>query len=406
MAKKRTEIDGNKIDKATIEEKAESKSFFNKRNMVIIILTSLLSLALVVVTVLFIMDMSWGTFFTNIGNGLVLPLGWLWLLLLILFAIFSIVYNFIPIWIRLRELGIKIKAWQYFTMALSVSFLKGVTPANFVTDPYMIFWLKTQGVSTSRATSIIFSNAFIWQCAALLIHIPSFIIIMLKANILISMLGAGGMTLVVLMGIGIFIDVVGVLVMILLCFSKKAHYVVSSIFNWFKKKLHLKYHSKAEIAEKYEKRATIKNDVIGYFQHKFDTVIIVLLLASYELVVYFTLSSALAIMNQGGEFSFDVLLVYHSANMAFNANRLNLIPGLAAGLEASLLYMLKVLGGISGGVDDKQQLEFISQGIFLWRTFYTYFPAVIGLFGFGGLTIYHVRSYKKKKGAFIESKYE
>ncbi|MCQ3914930.1 MAG: hypothetical protein MJ201_04175 [Mycoplasmoidaceae bacterium] len=91
--------------------------------------------------------------------------------------------------------------------------------------------MKTQGVSTSRATSIIFSNAFIWQCAALLIHIPSFIIIMLKANILISMLGAGGMTLVVLMGIGIFIDVVGVLVMILLCFSKKAHYVVSSIFN-------------------------------------------------------------------------------------------------------------------------------------------------------------------------------
>lgn len=401
MAKKRTEIDGNKIDKATIEEKAESKSFFNKRNMVIIILTSLLSLALVVVTVLFIMDMSWDTFFTNIGHGLVLPLGWLWLLLLILFAIFSIVYNYIPIWIRLRELGIKIKAWQYITMSLSIAFLKGVTPANFVTDPYTIFWLKTQGVSTSRATSIIFSNSLIWQSAALLIHLPSFIIIMLRADVLIAT--GWGIAIIVLMAIGIFIDVVGVFVMVLLCFSKKAHFVASSIFNWFKKKLHLKYHSKAEIAEKYEKRATIKRDVIGYFQHKLDTVLIVLLLASYELVVYFSLSSALAIVNQGGAFSFDVLLVYHSANMAFNANRLNLIPGLGAGLEAALLNMIVVLGNVQGGGEPK---EFVSQGIFLWRTFYTYFPAVIGLFGFIGLTVYHVRSYKKKKGAFIESKYE
>lgn len=402
--KKKSKVDGNNINVKTIEEKA-NKNFFNKRNIILIILTSLISLGLVFVTVMFIMDMNWSTFFTNIGSGLTHELGWLWLTLLIAFVIISFVYNYFPVWIRLRELGIKIKAWQYFVFALSISFLKGVTPANFVTDPYTIFWLKTQGVSTSRATSIIFSNGLLWQSAALLIHLPSFIVIMTKADILLSTLNpAGAIALIVFMSIGIFIDAVGVLVMVLLCFSKKAHFVLSSIFNWFKKKLHMKYHTKAEIEEKYKTRATIKNEVISYYRHWGDTVVVVLVLALYELMIYFSISPSLMLVNNG-DYQFDVIAAYHSLTMAFNANRLNLIPGLGVGLEASLLWLLKVLGGIQGGDSDSQK-EFLSQGIFVWRSFFTYFTAVIGLFGFGTLTVYHVSSYKHKKGAFIESKYE
>lgn len=402
--KKKSTVDGNNINVKTIEEKS-NKNFFNKRNIILIILTSLISLGLVFVTVMFVMDMNWSSFFSNIGSGLTLQLGWLWLTLLILFVIISFIYNYFPVWMRLRELGIKIKPWQYFVFALSISFLKGVTPANFVTDPYTIFWLKTQGVSTSRATSIIFSNGLLWQSAALLIHLPSYIVIMAKADILLSTLtSAGAIALIVFMTIGIFIDAVGVLVMILLCFSKKAHFVLSSIFNWFKKKLHLKYHTKAEIEEKYKTRATIKNEVISYYKHWGDTAIVVLVLASYELMIYFSISPALMLVNNG-DYEFNVVAAYHSLTMAFNANRLNLIPGLGVGLEASLLWLLKVLGGIQGG-DSESQKQFLSQGIFVWRSFFTYFPAVIGLFGFGALTAYHVRSYRHKKGAFIESRYE
>lgn len=403
--KKKSTVDGNNINVKTLEEKS-NKNFFNKRNIILIILTSLISLGLVFVTVIFVMKMNWSTFFANIGSGLTLQLGWLWLTLLIMFVIVSFIYNYIPVWIRLRELGIKVKAWQYFVFALSISFLKGVTPANFVTDPYTIFWLKTQGVSTSRATSIIFSNGLLWQAAALIIHVPSFIVVMVNADSLFaSMDMAPAVALIVLMSIGIFIDAVGVLVMFLLCFSRRAHFVLSSIFNWFKKKLHLKYHTKAEIEEKYKTRATIKNEVISYYKHWGDTAIIVLVLAVYEVMIYFSISPGLMLVNVDGTFQFDPILAYHSSTMAFNANRLNLIPGMGVGLEASLLGMLKALGGITGGDTDSQK-DFLTQGVFVWRSFFTYFPAIIGLFGFGGLTAYHITSYKHKKGAFIESRYE
>ncbi|XQP55423.1 MAG: hypothetical protein ACOQNV_01520 [Mycoplasmoidaceae bacterium] len=393
----------------TIEEKSENKNFFNKRNIIIIILTTLLSIGLLVLTVLFIIDMNWLKFFRDIGSGLTLQLGALWLVLLILFMAFSIAYNYLYIWIRLRRLGVKIQAWQYFTFALSISFLKGVTPANFIYDPYTVFWLKTQGVSTSRATSIMFSNALLWQIMELLIHIPSFIILMMRVDLLLSIPKGGGVALIVLMSLGILIDIIGCLVMLLLCFSRRAHYVMSSIFNWFKKKLHMKYHTKAEIEEKYKNRATIKKEVIEYYKNWTDTLVIILILVVYEMSVYFALSSALALINADQKFSFDVMAVYHSANMAFNANRLNIIPSFGVGLEASLLAMLRVLGGINDSnfaLAATQSDEFISEGIFLWRTFYTYFPALFGLCGFAGLTVYHVRSYRQKKGSFVESKYE
>lgn len=391
----------------TIEEKSESKNFFNKRNIIIIIITSLLSIGLVAVTVLFIIDMDWSKFVHNIGAGVALKLGWLWLMLLILFMAFSVAYNYLYIWIRLRRMGVKVPAWQYFAFSLSISFLKGVTPANFIYDPYTIFWLKTQGVSTSRATSIMFSNALIWQALVLLIHIPSYIIVMMKVDLLIA-LGASGIAIVTLMALGILIDVLGCLVMALLCFSKRAHYVLSSIFNWFKKKLHMKYHTKAEIEEKYKTRATIRREVVEYYKNWLDTLIIIVILVAYELAVYYSLNSALALINANNKFAFNVNDVFHSANMAFNANRINIIPGFGVGLEWSLLEMLKALGGIQENINVGATTgnEFIKEGIFLWRSFYTYFPALLGLIGFAGLTAYHVQSFRHKHGSMVESKYE
>ncbi|MCQ3908089.1 MAG: hypothetical protein MJ200_00550 [Mycoplasmoidaceae bacterium] len=59
---KTTQNKTSKIDKdnnlptQTIEEKAESKSFFTKRNVIIIILTSLLSIGLLALTIKFILN--------------------------------------------------------------------------------------------------------------------------------------------------------------------------------------------------------------------------------------------------------------------------------------------------------------------------------------------------------------
>lgn len=392
---------------STLEEKSEHKNFFSKRNIILIIITTVLSLGLMAVTVLFIIDMNWINFFKNIGSGLAVGHGVLWFVLLLLFMAFAIAYNYLYIWIRLRRLGIKIPALQYFTFSLSIAFLKGVTPSNFVYDPYTIFWLKTQGVSTSRATSIMFSNALLWQAVQLLIHIPSFIIVMMKADLVLQM-NAGGVALIVFMSIGLFVDVIGCLLMVLLCFSKRSHFVLSSIFNWFKKKLHMKYHTKAEIEKKYKTKATIKREVIDFYRNWIDTSFIIVILVAYELADYYSIATALALINGKGDFILNaksINYIYHSANMAFNANRLNIIPAFGVGLEASLLGLINVLGGIQTTTGASVD-EFVKEGVFLWRSFDTFFPALFGLFAFGGLTIYHIKSYKKKHGSFLESKYE
>lgn len=388
----------------TVEEKAESKSFFTKRNILILVLLTFVSLGLAAVTLFVVFDVEmWQTFFVNIGHGLTVNLGALWLTILICFAIINIAYNMIPIWLRLKHLGVKISWWQWFCFSLTISFLRAVTPANFVYDPYTIFWLKTQGVSTSRGTSIIFSNALMWQSAVLLIHIPSFILILIRGGLH----NMGGTFLIVLMAIGIAVDAIGVLFMVLLCFSKKAHYIISSLFNWLKKKLHLKYHSKAEIIEKYQNKATLRNEVVEYYKDWATTLVILFVLVAYELTVYFTLSASMALLNvQDVKYTFDPIYVFHSANMAFNANRLNLIPGFGIGLEASLLIMLRSLGGIQPDVDSEQCKHFVEQSIVLWRAFFTYIPAVLGLCAFGTLTGIQVHAYKKNKSGFIADRYE
>lgn len=393
----------------SMEEKAESKSFFTKRNIVILVLATLVSIGLAAITLGIIFDPSiWGTFFINIGKGIRINFGVMWLTLLIVFAVWNIAYNSLPMWVRLKQMGVKIKWWQYILFSLSVSFFKGVTPANFVYDPYTIFWLKTQGVSTSRATSIMFSNALLWQASVLLVHIPSYVLVMVKYQAMLT-LGPGAMALIVFMSIGILVDIIGCLVMALLCFSRHAHIFMSSVFNWFKKKLRLKYSSKAEIIEKYKNKATMRKEVIEFYSDKSSTVIIIFILVAYELSVYFILSPALALVNADNQFSFDAIYVYHSTNMALNANRLNLVPGFGLGLEPALYGLLKTLGGPNGGItggSDAECTKFIQQGIVLWRAFFTYLPALLGLCAFAGLTSVQVRSYRKNKSSFIQEKYE
>lgn len=389
----------------TVEEKAESKSFFTKRNIILLVILTVFTLGLAAVTLFVIFDVDmWQTFFLNIGHGLTINLGALWLTILICFALINIAYNMIPIWLRLKQMGIKIKWWQWFCFTLSISFLRAVTPANFVYDPYTVFWLKTQGVSTSRATSIMFSNALMWQSAVLLIHIPSFILILTRGGLH----GVAGISLIVLMTIGLLIDVIGVLVMVLLCFSRKAHYVISSLFNWIKKKLHLKYHTKAEIIEKYQNKATLKREVIGYYKDWPTTFVILFVLVAYELIVYFTLSASMALLNNQDNihYTFDPVYVFHSANMAFSATRIIFTPSQQGILEWSLLTMLESLGGISPSPKTDEAKHFMEQSIVLWRAFFTYIPAVLGLCAFGALTGIQVRSYKKNKSEFIAEKYE
>lgn len=408
---KTTQNKTSKIDKdnnlptQTIEEKAESKSFFTKRNVIIIILTSLLSIGLLALTIKFILNIDWANFVISFKTGVTVHLGWLWLTVLILFVFVNFVYNSLPTYIRLRKLGIHASPAQWILFSLSISFFKAVTPSNFVYDPYTIFWMKTQGVTTSRATSTMFSNGLLWQAVELLVHIPSYIIVMTRLNDVLATDYGTSLTWIIMMNVGIFVDVFGVLFMLLLCFSRRAHYVMSSIFNRVKKAFKMKYHTKAEIEEKYKNRAVIRQDSINYFKDWKNTLLIVLIFAAFDLIVFFTINPALFLVNNDGKYTFNAVSVFNATNMAFNANRINILPGQFVGLESCLVTFLHGIGGINGGSFGAQE-QFLKQGIFVFRLFLTFFTCLIGLVGFGVLTGLQVGSFRKDKGSFISNKYE
>lgn len=380
----------------TIEQKAQGKNFFTKRNIILIVVTTIISLGLVALTFFVIFKPSiWSTFFTNLGIGFKSTWGWAWFIILVLFACFNVMYNMIPFWFRLRKEGLHIKFWEWLCFSLSVSFLKAVTPLNFVYDPYIIFFLSSKGVPVSRASSVMLSNMLIWQIGLFLVNLPSFIIVLVKPwQVAVSIKA----TLIVFMSIGIALDIAIICLLLLLCFSKNAHYAVSRVFNGIKKRLHMKYHTKEEIIEKYKVKAQTRRDVINDIKDWKSTVGLLLFYIAHEMIVYFTLCAALKMIDHDF-YSFNAIAVYHSANMAFNANRFNPIPGFGIGLEYSLIGLLKGLGGIKprGGMD-----TFVGQGILLWRNFYTYIPALAGIVGFGVLTSIQIGRYNKRRKTEIK----
>ncbi|MCQ3908090.1 MAG: hypothetical protein MJ200_00555 [Mycoplasmoidaceae bacterium] len=133
--------------------------------------------------------------------------------------------------------------------------------------------------------------------------------------------------------------------------------------------------------------------------------LIVLIFAAFDLIVFFTINPALFLVNNDGKYTFNAVSVFNATNMAFNANRINILPGQFVGLESCLVTFLHGIGGINGGSFGAQE-QFLKQGIFVFRLFLTFFTCLIGLVGFGVLTGLQVGSFRKDKGSFISNKYE
>lgn len=431
MANKKTKSKAIKSetdpDYKLIEEKAEEsntkkkKGFFTARKVVLITFFTIIAIAIVVCTIMFITPIQWDKLGQTIASGFVTKIGILWFILLLFYFFYAIFTNYATLWLRIRKFGYKIPQWEYWLYAAATSFLRAVTPPLF-SDPYTIFWMKTHGISTSRATSLIFSNTLVWQIIQFTVTFPSFVMVLIYRD---SMLHTGLVNnweyvlAFSLLCAGVIIDVFSIAFMVMLNLSKKMHSGMSKIFNWTKKKLHMKYHSKAEIEKKYKEQATIKRDFINSMKDWKTTILVFITFIVNEIVLYSAVVWALYFVKnveyisenitQNYVVTFNFGWAFNCANVTFTAIRLAfLIPGGEGAQQWLLSRFLVRLGSPTfeptPTEDIKNSIQHIvvNNGILVWRTFGNYLSA---LFGFGaiiGLTIKQTKQYKKNKSLVAE----
>lgn len=376
------------LEESTIDKKKKEEGFLNKRNIILIVIFSIVAAVVLFLTFRFILvDINWQMMFKAIADGFVNKIGILWFSLLFLGIIFAMLYNWVPIAIRIRKLGIKIKFWDWFLLGGICSFIKAITPANFVVDPLTIFWLKNRGLSTSRATGLMFTNAFFWEVVQIIVKMPSFIMIMINVQSLLK--AEGGLLVLILMCVGYAVDFIGFAVMLILCLSKNIHYALSSAFNWAKKKLHMKYHTKAQITAKYKERAIIKQDFIFYLKDWKTTILVILSFTFFELYTYMIVLFGMYFVQHvnGYTIDFNFGVMFNSSNMATTANRINILPNGELGIEGILNVLIKsnpeqgwlpVPDWPGPQPLDEVRQTVAANGIFLSRVFWAYFPAIIG----------------------------
>jgi len=414
------ETSSKTIEQASIsnEDTNKPKAFMTKKRLILTIVFLVISIGFVFITIFPILKINWSLFNQSIGVGFAQSWGFLWLLLIIINAFINLNRNFITIIPRIKKLGCKISYKDYIIYSLTLSFLYCVTPASLVADPYTMFWLKTYGVTTSRATGILFSNSLLWQFSQIIINLPFLVILCIfREPLLIS---AEGKTIFILVWVGVAIDVIGFAVLLALNMSKNFHYVCSRIFNWFKKKFRMKYHTKEETKEKYKKRAVLKQDFINSIKDWKTTLLILFLFMLGEFLGLLAMIWAMSFVQYGiiastsraitfAKIDFNWGWVLVCARLSVPANKINILPGQAMGYEAVLLKLLSVYSDLKVPVYvPLEQVEpmkqtMVSNAVLTGKLFYGWLPALIGIGCFVSLTVKQNRL--AKEGKLIQQKY-
>ncbi len=378
-----------------VNEQKTKDNFFNKKNYLLIGSAFLFTIILIVVSIIFILDIDFNGLFSSIKTGLSSPLGALWFFLLFIYVPFKMLTTSLPMAIRVYEANVKVPLWSMLLHSVSLCFLAAVTPANFVTDPYNVFWLKTLGFSNSKASSIVWSNAFLWHSIQMVITLPSFIIICTHYGEIV--VNDDGLTTFWFIVTGLIIDFFIFGCLLFMGLNKRFHFYLSATVNWVKKMLKLKYHTIEETKAKYMNDGELRLNNISQLKHWKGSLTTVLIYGVTEIFIYALMYwSILFILPT--DYSVNFCDVFNVVNTACTANKFIPIPGGEGTIEVFLTTLLKNLNVITPSGDDT--VDIVNNSVFVWRTFSIYIPALLGMFGFGWVSYLQFRNIKNKKIEF------
>ncbi len=365
----------------------QAQPFFTKKRVIIITLCIFISVALVVLAMLYVLKIDFGALFSLFGKNATSKQGLL--AILISLGLIRPLFLGIPIVIRLKQMGYKTHFWQTCLYGFILTFLTAISPANLITDPYTLFWVKSHGVNNKESYCITSVNGFICQVAQVLITVPSFCLIAARYNDFHAKDPAAEFVYW-LMVCGMIIDFFILAFFFVISFSKHFTYYLSLTFNKVKKLFHLKYHTKEEVKEKYLIRAEASKTSIEMIKRWWNTFFIFAVYLVIEVITYvFVYCSVQWIAEDNISLNFGQ--IFNCANVAITANKMIPLPGGQVSLDMTLKWMLQVCGG--NQIDDK----LAPNSIMVYRLFCTYIPSVLGVLSFAGLCVIQYKSFKKTK---------
>lgn len=391
---KTSNLELQKIDNVN-NSNPNNKSFLNTKNIILITLGIILSIVFISLTFIFVLDIKWDALFVQIKNAFTGGrFAGLWLISLLLFLVCRYFFTYIVFTTRLKKIGIKVSFSQKLLYTLTIWFLQGVTPANFVTDPYTVFWLKTQGLPTHKASALVLSTVSIWQLVQIIVTLPSFVFICMEYSSLIE--SKGGIYTFWIMVVGLLFDFISLGFLILCMINKHIHMYVSMFFNKIKKILHLKYSTKEEIREKYLVKATLFNDLKVLIKDWKITLYLIFWFLIYEIYIYLLMFFSLKFI--GYDYEMHLWNIFNCANVSITANKMLPIPGGELTIEAFLKLTISSVGGIEPKptCHNPDTESLINNGVLIWRTFSSYIPMIFGIFGFAILTVKQFLQIKNK----------
>lgn len=286
--------------------------------------------------------------------------------------------------------------------ATTCVFLVAVTPANFVSDPYTIYWVKSHGVSTSKASALTACNALLWEIAQLIITMPSLIWMCVRWQDIFgnnAYDSAAGRLVFIFMFIGITVDFVGLAVMLIVGFNRKLHYSLSRLFNRVKKFLHLSYHTKEQTYQTYVVEAKLQREFILLLKMWKSSIAILIVVFFTEVYLYVAVFLSVRFI-ANATYTLSFWEIFNVANVTTTANRFVPLPGNELSIEWIMKeFMYTKIGGITAdpNVHNRADIEkLVDHSIIIWRCWTSYFPAIIGVFGFGSLTATQIKQYRLK----------
>lgn len=384
----------SQITKKQMFEEKNNNSFMDKKKVIILTFGIILTVVLIALTFkLILVDIDFKELGKSLKKGIVAR--WWILIVVLLFGFGRVFCTVVTVWVRLERLGYKVRFWKYIIFCLSYCFLQTVTPANFVSDPFILYWIKTQGANNGEAFAITSTNGLIGQSIQVLITLPSFCIIAPHYSAFHNISWEAEFVYWLMIA-GVAFDLFTLAFFSVMSFSKKTAYFLSCCLNKVKKFFHLPFHTKEQSREKYLVQGYVANVSKRMFMdHKWNILILFCVVATeifqYSMM-YFCILWLMPENIHPSDLNFGD--VFNCANVALTANKMLPLPGGMGSLEMSLKYMLEAENVCK--VQLEQDPSIIDNSILNFRVFNSYLPAGIGLFCFGFWTITIYRNSKFK----------
>ncbi|MGL4950580.1 MAG: glycosyltransferase [Mycoplasma sp.] len=351
--------------------------FFTKKKIFTMLALVVVVICAVVTSVsIFKVDLSFigsalGNSFTN--N----KLASLWFLLCFLFPLYFV---FLRAWsysYKLKKNGKSAKWYEWISFSLICGFLNAVTPFSIGSEPYCIYWLKKKGLSLQTASVIVASNTILFPIVQILITWPSFFVLCgLYGDLSVN---SPWMIIFWFSFMGLIFDILGLLSLWLLSYSKNVHYFIGILISKFKKLFKMEYSSKEDIKMEFKQKASFQRefakemkDIKFMLLFGFGTIV-------WNFIYYFSVYFAIQLLAPVGTVV-NFWDIYHYTNVSLTANNFIPIPG----GEGTLQYILStfIFYGNSIQLEEVDLRIFVDNVVFTWRAFTYYLMAIMGFIPF------------------------